>query len=72
MDLKNIGNVFQHHYEKVILGLALVGLAAAVFILRQSSQAEQTKIQTYIEQVERRSGALVKPASLPSRSVQSE
>lgn len=64
MDLKNIGNVFQHHYEKVILGLALVGLAAAVFILRQSSQAEQTKIQTYIEQVERRSGALVKPADL--------
>lgn len=61
MDLKNL---LQQHYEKLILGLALVGLAAAVVILSRASGAEQEKIRTYIEHVERRSGAPVKPVDL--------
>jgi hypothetical protein len=64
--LGKIGDVFRNHYEKVILGLALAGLAAAVVILMQASSAEQDKIQEYIRHVERRSGAAVKPVDLSS------
>src|SRR5688500_4486695 len=62
--LNKVGDIFRNHYEKVILGLALLGLGAAVVILMQASQAEQHKIQEYIGQVERRSGARVKPVDL--------
>ena len=62
--MEGLKNLFRNHYEKVIMGLALVGLAAAVLILLQSSQAEQAKIQEYIGQVERRSGARVTPVDL--------
>jgi hypothetical protein len=64
--LSKVGDIFRNHYEKVILALALLGLGAAVVILMQSSQAEQDKIQDYIGQVERRSGARVKPIDLTS------
>jgi hypothetical protein len=64
--MERLKNIFGNHYEKVILGLALAGLAAAVFILMQSSQAEQMKIQEYLGQVERRSGAPVPPVDLGS------
>jgi len=62
--LKNIGDLFRNHYEKVILGLALAGLGAAVWILMQASSAEQEKIRKYEEEVGRRSVALVQPVDL--------
>src|SRR5688572_1141395 len=64
MELGKVGDVFRQHYEKIILGLALLGLAVAVAVLMQSSQSEQNKIQEYLAQVERRSGAPVPPLDL--------
>ena len=64
MELGKVGAVFKNHYEKFILGLALLGLGAAVFILMQASQSEQQKIQDYLQNVERRSGAKVKAPDL--------
>ena len=64
--LGKIGDVLRNHYEKLILGLALAGLAVAVVILMRASAAEQEKIQEYIRHVERRSGAPVKPVDLSS------
>src|SRR5258705_8430084 len=64
MELGKIGGIFRNHYEKFILGLALLGLGAAVVILMQASQSEQAKIEEYLKNVERRSGAKVKPADL--------
>lgn len=59
MELGKIGDVLRQHYEKLILGLALLGLAVAVAVLMKSSQSEQNKIQEYLAKVERRSGAPV-------------
>ena len=64
MELGKIGSVFRNHYEKFILGLALLGLGAAVVILMQASQSEQAKIEDYLKNVERRSGAKVEPPDL--------
>src|SRR5262245_22242704 len=62
--LSKIGDMLKQHYEKVILGLALLGLAVAVVVLMKASQDEQEKIKVYLQEVERRSGAPVKPADL--------
>src|SRR5690349_6085025 len=62
--LGKIGDVFRNHYEKVVLGLALLGLAAAVVILMRAGAAEQEKIKEYIQDVARRSGARVKPPDI--------
>ena len=64
MELGKVGDIFKNHYEKLILALALLGLAAAVVILMQSSAAEQEKIQEYVKQVERRAPAPVKPLDM--------
>ena len=64
--LGKIGELVRNHYEKLILGLALAGLAVAVVILLQAKAAEEDKIQEYIQHVERRSGAPVKPVDLSS------
>src|SRR5947207_10036059 len=64
MELGKIGSVVRNHYEKFILGFALLGLGAAVVILMQASQSEQEKIQEYLKNVAQRSGAKVKPVDL--------
>ena len=64
MELGKIGSVFSNHYEKFILGLALLGLGAAVVILMQASQSEQEKIQEYVKKSAQRSGAKVTPTDL--------
>ena len=64
MDFKNVGDLFRHHYEKIILTLALIGLAAAVLLLMKFSDEEKEKIDTYVIKVQRARGGLVKPADL--------
>src|SRR5215210_3518670 len=64
MELGKVGDIFKNHYEKVILGLALLGLAAAVVILMRASAAEQDKIKEYLTEVARRAAAPVKPVDL--------
>lgn len=64
MELGKVGDVFRNHYEKVILGLALIGLAVAVVILMKASAAEQEKIREYLRDVSRRAAAPVKPVDL--------
>jgi hypothetical protein len=64
MDLKNVSDLLRNHYEKIILTLALVGLAAAVLLLLKFSEEEQNKINEYVKEVGRRAGAPVKPADL--------
>lgn len=64
MELGNAGDVIKNHYEKFILGLALLGLAAAVVILMKASAAEQEKIKEYMTEVARRAPQPVKPLDL--------
>jgi hypothetical protein len=64
MELGKIGGVVRNHYEKFILGLALLGLGVAVVILMKASAEEQQKINDYVEQQGRRSGAPVKRVDL--------
>jgi hypothetical protein len=64
MDIKRIGDVFVHHYEKIILTLALVGLAVTVWLLMKFSEEEHENLQKYVTQVERRAGASVKPVDM--------
>ena len=64
MDLKNATDLLRHHYEKIILTLALIGLAAAVLLLMKFSDTEKTKIETYVIKVQRARGGLVKPVDL--------
>ena len=64
MDLKNVSDLLRHHYEKIILTLALIGLAVAVLLLMKFSEDETTTIQQYERHVRQRSGGLVKPVDL--------
>ncbi len=64
MDFKKITDVFAHHYEKIILTLALIGLGVTVFLLMKFSQEEQENLQKYIIQLSKRAGAPVKPIDL--------
>ena len=64
MELGKLGDLLKNHYEKLILGLALLGLGAAVVILMRASAAEQEKIKQYLTEVERRAAAPVKPLDL--------
>jgi hypothetical protein len=64
MDLKNVSDLLRNHYEKIILTLALVGLAVAVLLLLKFSEEETETIEKYKQQVETRSGAPVKPVNL--------
>lgn len=48
MDLfRKIGALIVRHYEKVLLGVALIGLVYAVIHLYSTKQAEEEKISTY-------------------------
>lgn len=64
MDVKNLTDSLRQHYEKIILTLALLGLAAAVLLLLKFSEAEKGKIDQYVNRVRRAQGALVKPVDL--------
>jgi len=64
MELGKVGDNFKNHYEKLILGLALLGLGAAVVILMKASGDEQEKIKQYLTEVARRSPAPLKPVDL--------
>ncbi|HKQ39773.1 MAG TPA: hypothetical protein VJ063_16970 [Verrucomicrobiae bacterium] len=64
MELGKAGDILKNHYEKLVLGLALLGLAAAVVILLQASSDEQDKIKDYVKQIAGRTPAPVKPLDL--------
>jgi hypothetical protein len=64
MDLKNVSDLLRQHYEKIILTLALIGLAAAVLLLMKFSEDEKEKINTYVIKVRRAQGGLIKPVDL--------
>ena len=46
--------ILKNHYEKIILSLVLVGLAAAVWFLYQASATEEESISNWTREVERR------------------
>ena len=52
--MSNILNILKNHYEKIILSLVLVGLAAAVWFLYQASATEEESISKWTSEVERR------------------
>ena len=64
MELGKAGDILKSHYEKLILGLALLGLAAAVVILLKAKAEEEQKINEYLVEVSRRAPAPVKPLEL--------
>ena len=62
--LKLLIPLARQHYEKLILSLALLGVAAAVLVLYQASQSEREKIRDYVKGLERRGVKGVKPADV--------
>lgn len=62
--LKNIGQLARQHYEKLVLSVVLILLAAAVWYLYQASQEEREKNRQAPQDVERRAVKLVQPVSL--------
>src|SRR6185436_12679865 len=49
--LRNLGEIFRTHYEKIILTLVLVGLGLAVLFVYQASQREEQEIASDVEQL---------------------
>lgn len=62
--LKNIVQVCQQHYEKMVLCLVLAGLAGAVLYLYYASQKEDETIAEFEKDIERRKENPVKPADM--------
>lgn len=56
--------ILKNHYEKIILSLVLVGLAAAVWFLYRASATEEASISDWMRQVERRKVKGVPPVDL--------
>lgn len=51
--IRKIGLGCRQHYEKIVLGLALIGLALAVWYLDQASKQEDQKIREFLADVEK-------------------
>lgn len=64
MELGKAGDILKSHYEKLILGLALLGLAVAVVVLLQAKAEEEQKINDYLQKVAGRAPAPVKAVDL--------
>jgi hypothetical protein len=62
--MKQLLQVARLHYEKILLSLALVGLAVAVWILYQASVAEEQKIETTVTDYTGRAVQGVDPVNL--------
>ena len=46
--------ILKNHYEKIILSLVLIGLAAAVWFLYQASATQEENISNWTREVEHR------------------
>src|SRR5204863_2105667 len=62
--------ILKQHYEKLLLSLMLLGLAAAVFFLYQASVSEEENITKWIVGQEKRVTKTVPPVDLsPSQAI---
>ena len=64
MELGKAGDILKSHYEKLMLGLALLGLAVAVVVLLQAKAEEEQKINDYLQRVAAARPAPVKAVDL--------
>ena len=62
--LKKIKEVCRLHYEKILLILVLLGLAAAVLYLSKAKESEEETIQNFLRGVEKTSVSKVKAVDL--------
>lgn len=62
--LTQIGQFCRHHYEKLLLTLALLGLAGAVLLLDQARLKEEGQIKAYLRDIKKKGGAPVKPVDM--------
>jgi len=62
--LRKIAQGCRNHYEKIILTLVLLGLAAAVYYLDSESKAEKQKIEDFKKTVETRGKSVIKMIDL--------
>ena len=62
--LRKIADACRLHYEKFLLSLVLLGLAAAVLYLNKTKSDEERTIDIFLKDVQRKSGSPVKAVDL--------
>lgn len=62
--LKKIGDACRLHYEKILLSVVLLGLAAAVLYLNKMKEDEDTNLKQYEKVLEKSKVSPVKPVDL--------
>jgi hypothetical protein len=62
--LKKIKDACRLHYEKILLIVVLLGLAAAVLYLSKAKESEEETIQSFLQGLDKTSGSKVKAVDL--------
>ena len=67
--LRNLGDVFRNHYEKIVLTLVLLGLALAVMFVYRASQRAEAEVDISLDEIISRKPKPVAPIDLSAATV---